>query len=212
MAVIKGLHAKLIAEEVGRVMDKKHYDFFENGKFNVNIIGIRSSEKSSNTFNDTMLLIYKNKKSEWEVISSVVTTDPGEKYLVEPINNKGTAILVPGQYKKVYKIDIHAASNKKFAHEALCQRGATLRVYRDNDRDRMHDHDPESIDEGWFGVNIHRAKASGETSYIGAYSAGCQVFKNATDFKTFMDVVRRSRDLYGNSFTYTLLEEKDFEV
>ena len=67
MAVIKGLHAKLIAEEVGRVMDKKHYDFFENGKFNVNIVGIRSSEKSSNTFNDTMLLIYKNKKGEWEV-------------------------------------------------------------------------------------------------------------------------------------------------
>ena len=61
MAVIKGLHAKLIAEEVARVMDKKHYAFFENGKFNVNIIGIRSSEKSSNTFNDTMLFYGLNR-------------------------------------------------------------------------------------------------------------------------------------------------------
>tara|TARA_R110000851_G_scaffold174822_1_gene321045 strand:+ start:28127 stop:28765 length:639 start_codon:yes stop_codon:yes gene_type:complete len=211
MSIIKGLHASLIAQQVKEVMKKKGYAFFESGAFNANIVGIRASEKKTNVFDDTMLLIYKNKKKEWEVISSVITTDPGEKYLVNPINDKGTAILVPNQYRGVYRVDIHARNNSRFAHEALCQRGGKLKVWRDNDRDKVLDHDPESIDEGWFGVNIHRSKSSGEADYVGSYSAGCQVYKNSTDFKLFMDVVKRSAKLYGNSFSYTLLDEQDFE-
>jgi hypothetical protein len=212
MSIIKGLHAKLIATNIKEVMNKKGYAFFEKGQFNVNIIGVRSKEKKANNFDDTMLLIYKNKKEQWEVISSVITTDPGNYYLVDsPVNDRGTAILVPNQYRGVYRVDIHAASNKNFAHEALCQRGGVLSVWRDDNFDDILDHDPESIEEGWFGVNIHRSKSSGAANYVGAYSAGCQVFKNSTDFKLFMDVIKKSKDKYGNSFTYTLLEEEDFE-
>jgi hypothetical protein len=210
MSIIKGLHAKMIADNVKSVMEKKGYTFFSNGIFNVNIVGIRSKETKSNKFDDTMLLIYKNKKKEWEVQSSVITTDPGEKYLVHPMNKKGTAILVPNQYRGVYRVDIHARHNSKFAHEALCQRGNVLKVWRDGNRDKILDHDAETIDEGWFGINIHRSKV-GEASYVGSYSAGCQVFKNGTDFKLFMSAVKKSAELYGNSFSYTLLEEKDFE-
>tara|TARA_R110002124_G_scaffold116400_4_gene272779 strand:+ start:32326 stop:32961 length:636 start_codon:yes stop_codon:yes gene_type:complete len=210
MSTIKGLHAKMIANKVKSVMEDKGYAFFQSGIFNVNIVGIRSKEAKSNKFDDTMLLIYKNKKKEWEVQSSVITTDPGEKYLVHPMNKKGTAILVPNQYRGVYKVDVHARHNSKFAHEALCQRGNVLKVWRDGNRDKILDHDPETIDEGWFGINIHRSKV-GEASYVGSYSAGCQVFKNGTDFKLFMSAVKKSAELYGNSFSYTLLEEKDFE-
>ena len=85
-----------------------------------------------------------------------------------------------------------------------------MKVWRDNNKDNQIDYELGKEDEGWFGVNIHRAKSSGETEYVGAYSAGCQVFKNSTDYKLFMDIVKRSAELYGNSFTYTLLEEKDF--
>ena len=210
MSTIKGLHAKMIANKVKSVMEDKGYAFFQSGIFNINIVGIRSKETKSNKFDDTILLIYKNKKKEWEVQSSVITTDPGEKYLVHPMNKKGSAILVPNQYRGVYKVDVHARHNSKFAHEALCQRGNVLKVWRDGNRDKILDHDPETIDEGWFGINIHRSKV-GEASYVGSYSAGCQVFKNGTDFKLFMTAVKKSAELYGNSFSYTLLEEKDFE-
>ena len=212
MSIIKGLHAKLIANNMREVTKRKGYSFFEKGKFNVNIVGIRSSEEAANKFDDTLLLIYKNKKEQWEVISSVITTDPGNHYLVDsPVNDKGTAILVPNQYRGIYRVDIHAANNKNFSHEALCQRAGVLSVWRDNNRDDILDHNPESIEEGWFGVNIHRSKSSGAANYVGAYSAGCQVFKNSTDFKLFMDVINKSKDKYGNSFSYTLLDEADFE-
>ena len=167
MSIIKGLHAKLIAENLKAVMDKKDYVFFEEGTFNVNIVGIRSKEKKSNIFDDTMLLVYKNKKKEWEVQSSVITTDQGEKYLVDPISTKGAAILVPNQYRGVYCVDIHARNNSRFAHEALCKRNGKLQVWRDNNKDNILDHNPESIDEGWFGINIHRSKSSGDASYVG---------------------------------------------
>ena len=211
MSIIKGLHAKLIAENIKNIMQEKGYSFFEDGVFNANIVGVRSSSDRSNLFDDTIILIYKNKKKEWEIISSLATTDPGKKYLLQPINEQGTAILVPGQYKGVYRIDIHAKNNSNFAHEALCQRNGKVKVWRDNNKNETLDHDEESLEEGWYGINIHRAKSSGETDYVGAYSAGCQVFKNSTDYKLFMDVVKRSAKLYGNSFSYTLLEEKDFE-
>ena len=211
MSTIKGLHAQIIANKIKKIMDEKGYSFFEKGKFNVNIVGVRSSSRESNLFDDCLLLVYKNKKDKWEVQSSVITTDPGEKYLVNPINDKGTAILVPNQYRGVYQLDTHARNNSRFAHEALCQRGGKVQVWRDNNRDNILNHEPETDEEGWFGINIHRSKSSVAADYVGSYSAGCQVFKNSTDYKLFLDVIKRAKSLYGNSFSYTLLEETDFE-
>ena len=105
----------------------------------------------------------------------------------------------------------HARNNGRFAHEALCQRGGKVQVWRDNNRDNILNHEPETDEEGWFGINIHRSKSSVAADYVGSYSAGCQVFKNSTDYKLFLDVIKRAKSLYGNSFSYTLLEETDFE-
>ena len=72
MSIIKGLHAKMIAADVKAVMEKKGYAFFEGGIFNVNIVRHPIKGARSNKFDDTLLLIYKNKKKEWEVQSSVM--------------------------------------------------------------------------------------------------------------------------------------------
>ena len=56
------------------------------------------------------------------------TTDPGISYLGEKemLNEKGTAILVPGQYKNVYKIDKHKGKYTRFAKEEKLKFGEII--------------------------------------------------------------------------------------
>ena len=121
------------------------------------------------------------------------------------MNVNGTAIVVPGQYRSAYKRGTH------YTYEALVQRGKNpIKIYRDRDKDEILDMDPDTIIEGHFGIIIH--KAGTDSSIVHKWSAGCQVFKTSSDFKDFMTLVNRAAKYWGPTFTYTLLEEKDFEV
>ena len=117
-------------------------------------------------------------------------------------STKGTAILVPGQYLNVYKIDDH-----KGEYPALCQRGE-VKVWRDNNKDNILDWEGETDTGEKFGINIHRA---GQTSKIvGDWSAGCQVIANRKDFKRMMKLAHK-QNKKKKTFTYTLLTEKEVD-
>ena len=208
MATIKGLHAFLIKEQFRKTLQAKGYAFFglENkAAYNVNIIGVRSDEDIFNKFDDALVVIYRDRKRNWEVRSYSITTDPGKIWQEKPMNSKGCAILVPDQYRGVYKIDGHGVTG----YPAMCQRLGNVKVFRDPDRDHEHDRDAGTIDEGIFGINIHRSRKYGEADLVNSYSAGCQVFKNTTDFNDFMKLANKSADKFGNAFTYTLISEGD---
>ena len=68
----------------------------------------------------------------------------------------------------------------------------------------------ENVKEGIFGINIHKAgsRVDGSTQ-IDKWSAGCQVFAKESDFNQFMEICNKAKDVWGNSFTYTLIESKD---
>jgi len=209
MATIKGLHAKLIKDHFFSAMDKKAYATFDgNKKYNLNIIGVRSESHDSTKFDDLMVVIHRNKDLDWEVKSYELTTDPGPSILRKPINEKGTAILVPDQYRSTWKIGPHG----KTRYTALIQRLGKVKVYRDNDRDKKLEMDEATIDEGYFGINIHKHSSSYEREYVKGSSAGCQVFKITSDFYEFLELCQKSASLFKNSFTYTLLEERDLEI
>ena len=166
---------------------------------------MRSDEDIFNKFDDALVVIYRDRKRNWEVRSYSITTDPGKIWQEKPMNSKGCAILVPDQYRGVYKIDGHGVTG----YPAMCQRRGNVKVFRDPDRDHEHDRDAGTIDEGMFGINIHRSRKYGEADLVNSYSAGCQVFKNTTDFNDFMKLANKSADKFGNAFTYTLISEGD---
>ena len=207
MAIIKGLHAKITAELLRDILDEKGYAFFDNNRaLNLNIVGIRSSLHDSTKFDDTMLLVYREEGTkEWVAHSYEITTEPGPSILRKPINPDGTAVLVPDQYRGVYKVDTHGGKNR---HIALCQRNGPVRVYRDTDRDSKPE-ETTTIQKGMYGINIHRHPGANEREYVRGASAGCQVFKDSRDFAEFMLICNQAADIYGNAFTYTLIEEGD---
>ena len=197
----------------------KGYAYFKEGDYNLNIIGVRNlldakkipgTNKVTNVqrdkFDDALIVTLKIngvwKRYVWEA-----TTDPSLKLIKAPSNSKGTAILVPDQYRGVYKKDMH---NGKYL--AVCQRNGVVKVYRDSNKDNVLDMDPAKIDTGYFGINIHRASAYSDSETIGAYSAGCQVFHYKKDFDTFMELIDKAIAKYGNKFTYTLLTTDDILV
>ena len=208
MAKLTGFAAKMMADQYRKALTNKGYAFFEKGDFNLNIIGVRNDSGDASKFDDSINVIYKV-DGEWVTDVYPVTTEPGVSILRRPlkaVEHKGTAILVPGQYRSTYKIDWHGNSEK--GHVALCQRGGKVSVWRDNNRDSTPDyHGPE--DEGWYGINIHKHRGSDARINTGGSSAGCQVFQSSMDFAEFMETCEDASDRYGNKFTYTLLEERD---
>ncbi len=191
-------------EQIETAVKSKGYVWFEdaaNKGYDINIVGIRNSstgEKVTNLFDDTLTLSYKE-NGEWKFHQWAATTDPGKKGVMEYHNANGVARLVEGQYRGSHGIGLHQGK-----YEALKQ-AKNVKVYRDANRDMTYNED--RIQEGIFGINIHKAGA--DSTYVENWSEGCQVFKKSADFDAFMAIVRKSRDIHGNSFTYTLIESKD---
>ena len=194
-------------ENIKKVLKNKGYAFFTTDRpYNLNLIGVRSINPRANTFDDTLIVIYSDKSGKIYNLQFDITTDPGAYWLKHPQNHKGTAILVPNQYRGVWKIRKHQGK-----YNALCQRyNIPIKVYRDRNRDDILDYDPATIDEGVFGINLHHSNYYTESYQVDKWSAGCQVFKRIKDFNKVMQLAKKSKKIYGNSFTYTLLDERDF--
>lgn len=187
-------------DKIKNLFKQKNYEYSPI----INIIGIRASTRTSNKFDDTLIFTY----TEAGVTSNIryqITTDPGAYYLKDPLNPKGTAILVPGQYNQAYAIGKH---NGKYT--ALVQ-VRPVKVYRDNNKDNILN-TSVSIEEGLFGINIHRSTPYGQAESIDNHSAGCQVFKRAVDYNFF---IKKVQDIMNSNkmkyITYTLITEEDIK-
>lgn len=180
-------------------MKTKNYRIYRGGRHDLNIVGIRSAAHP-NRFDD--LITVFSFHHGWLFWAFPATTDPGAFYLEKPINEEGTAILAPGQYRSAYAIGRHRGQ-----YDALLQ-VRPVTVFRDKNRDRKIDSDQLTA-TGLFGINIHRAAKKGEPESVDRFSAGCQVIQNPADFDILMAMARAGADAYGNAFTYTLLDEAD---
>lgn len=182
------------------LMKSKGYQINDK-PYQLNIVGVRADSNIPNKFDDKMYVFW-NSENGWQGKYFTVTTDPGTYWLNNPMQKEGTAILKQGQYINSHKIGLHQGKYK-----ALTQQ-KPVTVIRDYDRNALLDFNNGKEDTGLFGINIHRANATGTTKNIDKYSAGCQVFENADDFAKFLELAEKHNTMYGNNFTYTLVDER----
>jgi len=187
--------------ELQATLKQKGFAIFTR-PFELNIIGIRANSTKPNAFDDAIHLFYTTQDGRQQFFSYKATTDPGTFWLQNPLNPQGTAILKEGQYKNTYALGLHRGK-----YLALVQ-VRPVTVMRDYDRNAVLDFMNGKEQTGLFGINIHRALETGTTKTIDKFSAGCQVFANASDFQVFMQLCERHKQFHGNSFTYTLLDER----
>ena len=198
-------------EKIAEVMASKGYKYFtddNNKTYDVNIIGIRNDEtqgRVTNAFDDTMTISYKNEDGEWQYHEFNCTTDPGTHWVENILNDRGVAILKPGQYRGSHKLRLHQGK-----YLALGQK-KHMKIYRDANLDGQYDLIEESVKDELIGINIHRAtsREGNKSSRVDKWSAGCQVIADNDDWHQFLDICQTAREIHGNSFSYTLLNSND---
>ena len=194
-------------EQIEAAVKAKGYVWFNddaNKTYDVNIVGVRNSStgnKVTNVFDDMITISYKDETGNWVFKEWMNTTEPGKKGVMEYHNANGVARLVEGQYRGSHTLGLHQGK-----YEALKQ-AKPVKVYRDANKDLVFDE--TKIEEGVFGINIH--KAGQDSTWVENWSEGCQVFKRVKDFDEFMKIVKKSSKIHGNSFTYTLIESNDIK-
>lgn len=197
-------------EQIEKTVKSKGYKWFDglNGKgYDVNIVGVRNNspstyKKVTNVFDDYITLTFKDENGIEQYYCWSATTDPGKKGVQQFHNSKGVARLIPGQYRGVWAIDKHQGK-----YEALCQRNGNVNVWRDGNKDLIFDEILK--DCGMFGINIH--KAGQDSMWVENWSEGCQVFKRVKDFDEFMKICKKASKIWGNKFSYTLIESNDIK-
>lgn len=199
---MKNLSEYLIKyENLKTILINKDFAFFTN-EMSLNIVGIRCANRESNSFDDLLTVSFVQYGQPITLVFPC-TTDPGLHYRERPMNINGTAIVVPGQYRGLWRLGKH--QNR---YTALVQ-NKPVNVYRDDNKDQILDFEQAAMRHGMFGINLHRANSEHASIQVDKWSAGCQVLADPFQFDLLMSLCQLSSNMYGNSFTYTLLEESD---
>lgn len=184
--------------QIKRSLKAKDYPILTK-PFELNIVGIRSAEALPNKFDDLIAVFYTDDKGKEILKTYNATTDTGTYWLKNLHSSMGAAALKAGIYKDAYIIGKHKG------YTAL-QQVKPVTVYRDLDRNAIFDFGTKTT-TGLYGINIHKAGANSEN--VDNWSAGCQVFKRSADFDEFINMAQKHKSLYGNAFTYILLDERE---
>jgi hypothetical protein len=179
--------------------DRSGYRFNERG---LNLVGIRNTltgQIDKDTFNDQLVLMFYQDRRPC-LLTMAMTTDPGRAWRVAPITEAGTAIMVAGQYRELWRIGSHRGRYAALVQNAPCE------VYRDRNGDAALDFDELAIERGQFGINLHRTAINHSPQLVDRWSAGCQVVADYDDFSLAMALCRKYERGGQDTFDYTLFE------
>lgn len=188
-------------DKIKSIIAKKGYSF-RTGEKELNMIGIRSSNRVVDNWDDFFCLLWieNNKKQIW--INDNFTTDPGIYYMqTKLLNPAGCGILAEGYHSNIWQIGLHGANK----YEAFVQTGGKVKCYRDRNKDNYMDFDPKTIQEGFFGCNQHHGY---DSLKVKNNSAMCQVHRFKKDLVVVLSLAKKDP---VKKWSYTLLNEIDFK-
>ncbi len=166
---------------------KKHNHILSFSKHPIYVVGIRGYYLKSmgnalindrGIYDDALFLVSKNIYKSFNA-----NTDPGAY-------KKNIASLKPGLWL-VYQLDMHRPKNSEH-HFALCQRGGSVTVLRDNGNGGYFE---DTGDD--FGINIHRG------GYSKVNSLGCQTIY-PDQWNDFINTITAlAEDSFGSKWSNT---------
>ena len=198
-------------QELKAIVEKKGYFFFDEGKYNLNLIGERTSLIYDDHFHDIFHCAYKDNNGTEQVLNLPFSTLPGSYWLAHPPTVEGVtgcAVIQPEQYRGVYKFvdDYNGWLNYPYLYQV-----GFMDYWRDNGKSNNVDEMVPANNRIYL-TNMHRGSNPGVTGYTNYnWSEGCQIMEEPY-WKQVLPLLRLSIPIWGNLFTYTLMESKDFYV
>lgn len=97
--------------------------------YDLNFFGIRADTglRVSDRFDDILGCFYRDEAGLWRLKKWAGTTDPGAAAFLRPMNPDGTGVLVPGQYRGMWKIGKHKGLYDAFVREGAARLASVLR-------------------------------------------------------------------------------------
>jgi len=131
----------------------------------------------------------------------------------KPIKNiDGLIILPPAQYKDVYYIGNWGGlpamlTNEKSNQMVWVDSDFTTTEFKPKNYNNPYTKNDNNSSN--FGIGIHQGNPGKQVS--GNWTDDCnQTFSNNEDLKEFFDLCNKHKELYGNSFTYTIASKNDW--
>jgi hypothetical protein len=168
----------------------------------------KENDDKFNGWNDLSAIISFKGSRPYFAYKSVCTTEPGDRYTYNPMNEGGAARIAFGQYKAAWVVGLHGRDNQ----HALIQTG-NVKVHRDKNMDGSRAGDALDVGSN-FGINQHGPYTG---PLVGVSSAGCLVRSLMSEHRRFMDILtsfengdrRYQRDTRFR-FDTTVLDGSDF--
>jgi len=207
----KDLPAGITVDKVIAAMQKKEYLIYANtdyGRNKLNIVGIKNVDKninkpSTNYFSDIIVMFYYDDNGIRHERIGRFTSVPGLYYQATAFypGQKRSIAMEEGQYVDAYKQGTHINTPL-----ALVQKDKIL-YRRDKSLNSIYNND--GYEKANNATNIHSSGnygADDPKKLINNWSAGCQVFRNKSDFDWMgkaasYQIAKTNHKL----FTYTLL-------
>ena len=172
-------------------------------KQGLTIVGIRMSNKA-NKFDDYVGVRWLTKDTDVFRLYPA-TTKPGLHWLLKPMNKRGTACMVIGFYRSLWRIGKHQGK-----YDALTQI-SPITLWMDGDKDGELEYTNKVSFSVPVGINLHKASDNWLSVKreqllnlsVGAWSAGCQVIASAKHFNMLMWFVKQSGQ---GLFDYVLVD------
>ena len=179
----------------------KGFKVFE-GIGQLNLVGIRNPNARSGHFDDTLHVFSKVSETEWVHHTCNMTTDPGTYWHQKKGKPKHTLMLAEGQY-----INAFANVESKTKLASLVQIKPVL-AYPTYDRNAVLDLFQGNTEKGMYRIQLTCAKSNGKYLYLTNNMEGCQVVQYKDDYFKLINMWKWHLAQYGNTFTYTLLDER----
>jgi len=181
-------------DRVKGYMKRRGFEIYSR-PYELNIVSLRNKDY---TFTDEIHVFYKINARNWNYHIYEGITDSATIWQGIPPFPKTPLLLKEGQYKNAYKIGRHKGKDI-----ALVQVKPVTVLKGFN---RVPPFTTGTVLNGLFGIDIITIADTTGDIKVAKEDEGCQVVLSNESFQEFMESCIKHQQLYGNEFSYTLID------